>query len=81
MTDDDHQPIEEAHRERMNELGRLLDMAFDGYGFCLLVFPLGENDGRMNYICNCERKDMLVALKEFVAKNEGRSPNPPRMKQ
>jgi len=77
----DHQAIEAEHHERMNELGHLLSAAFEGCGFCLLVFPLNDAPGRMNYICNADRKDMLVAMKEFIAKNEGRSPKAPAMKQ
>lgn len=42
-------------------------------GFCLLLFPFsGKGDGRINYISNAERADMLTAMKEFIARNEGR---------
>jgi hypothetical protein len=81
----DHQQIEGKHRELMNRLAGALDEMFEGYGFCLLVFPFadkeGEMDGRMNYISNAERKDMLVAMKEFIARNEGRVPGAPKGKQ
>ena len=70
--DEGHQPIEQQHRELMNGVAAGLSDIFPGLGFALLVFPLGENDGRMNYICNCEREDMLTAMKEFIARNEGR---------
>jgi hypothetical protein len=26
----------------------------------------------MNYVANVDREDMLVAMKEFIARNEGR---------
>lgn len=42
-------------------------------GFVLLAFPFGSQDGRrVNYISNAERADMLAALKEIVARFEGR---------
>lgn len=41
-------------------------------GFVLLVMPFGGPDGaRTNYISNAERKDVLVMLKEVVARFEG----------
>lgn len=43
------------------------------WGFTLLVFEFGSpEDGRMNYISNAEREDMLTAMKEFIANAEGR---------
>ena len=69
----------------MNRLAGALDGMFEGYGFCLLVFPLadteGDMNGRMNYISNAERRDMLIAMKEFIARNEGRVPEAPKGKQ
>lgn len=41
-------------------------------GFALLVFDLdGQEGSRTNYVGNCDRKDMLAALKEVVARWEG----------
>ena len=40
-------------------------------GLVLLVFPFGATGERVNYISNCQRKDVLVALKEIVARFEG----------
>lgn len=38
-------------------------------GFVLLVFPLDQPEGaRTNYVSNCNRKDIIVALKEVVAR-------------
>lgn len=74
-------PIEEQHRATMNKLARALDELFKPKGFALLVFDLGSHDGRMNYISNARRSDMLTALKEFVAANEGRTAPPPGVKQ
>jgi predicted component of type VI protein secretion system len=73
-----HGPIEQEHLKVMNDIGRLLDAAINKgekprrYGFTLLVFGLNTTEGRMNYISNASRADMLVALKEFIAHNEGR---------
>jgi hypothetical protein len=67
-----HEPIEDKYRDSMNEIGRVLAAALDGAGFCLLVFGRNTDKGRMNYISNANRQDMLTALKEFIALNEGR---------
>lgn len=41
-------------------------------GFCVLVFPFGGAEGqRTNYVSNAERRDMIVALKEVLARWEG----------
>jgi hypothetical protein len=66
------EPIEEKYAVEMNEIGRILDHALHGGGFCLLVFDRNTTQGRMNYISNAVREDMLVALKEFIANAEGR---------
>lgn len=77
----DHQPIEAEHREAMNKIAAVLDGVFAPNGFCLLVFPLNGTPGRMNYICNSERGDMLTAMKEFIAANEGRRHAAPKVPQ
>ena len=77
----DHGPIIEEQRQRMNELAQHLDTYFNGdacpkkVGFALLVYNLGEQiegTGRINYIGNGARPDVLVALKELIARWEGR---------
>lgn len=41
-------------------------------GFVLLVFPFDGLEGqRTNYVSNGRREDILVALKEMVARFEG----------
>jgi hypothetical protein len=67
-----HGPIEEQHRELMNQVAKVLDITFQGYGWTLLVFDFHRQDGRMNYISNAQRADMLTAMKGFIAANEGR---------
>ena len=36
-----------------------------GWGFVVLAFPFGEG-GRMNYIANAERADVVRAMYEFI---------------
>ena len=75
-------PIQKEQHENMNVIAGMLDDIFNGkdcpkgkkkWGFALLVFPFGEpgDQSRINYISNAERQDMLAALKEFIARNEG----------
>jgi len=41
-------------------------------GFVLLVFPLDRPEGqRTNYVSNGQRQDIIVALKEIIARFEG----------
>lgn len=77
----DHGPIEEKHRQLMNSLGRGIDDLLNGkgvapgarkFGFALLVFDLNNTGGRMNYASNSNREDMIAAMKELLAKFEGR---------
>lgn len=74
--------IEQKYRAEMRALAQNLDEIFNGdakghdrtNGFVLLVFPFGGPEGaRTNYISNADRKDMLVALKEIVARFEGQA--------
>lgn len=67
-------PIDPKLRDDMNLVGRMLSAVFKPFGFTLLVFDVNRHDGRMNYISNANRADMLVAMKEFIAKHEGRAP-------
>lgn len=74
------EPIDAAYREQMNQIARSLDRVFNGeakgkdrsIGFVLLMFPFDTAVGaRTNYISNADRKDIVVALKEIVARFEG----------
>jgi hypothetical protein len=77
------QPIQPEFYERMNELARLLDMAFNGEkkgkarptGFVLLVYPFGnleKGDARCNFISNgADRKDLVMLFKEMITRFEG----------
>ncbi|CAG9193979.1 hypothetical protein BCAR13_110078 [Paraburkholderia caribensis] len=69
---DDHQPIEPRNRKAMNDVAEVLAHVFTDQGFVLLVFPLNDGVGRMNYISNAERDDVIKAMVEFIAHSEGR---------
>lgn len=74
-----HGPIETKHEEAMNDIASAIDHVFNGdkkgedreVGFALLVFSFGEG-GFLNYVSNAQREDMLCAMKEFIARAEGR---------
>lgn len=80
-------PIQEKYRKDMNKLARFIDEAFNGrrkpnrkpkVGFILLAAEFGKIDGgRVNYISNGERADMLAMLREYLARAEGRYVDPP----
>lgn len=55
------------------ELGRLLAARLPpGHGFALLLFNFGDK-GYRAYISNAERADMVKAIREWLAREEGRS--------
>ena len=73
------QPIEDKYQETMRDIARVLDKALNGSvtkatekktGFVLLMFDFAHG-GRMNYISNAQREDMLLSMKEFIARAEG----------
>jgi len=79
-------PIEEEHRALMNALAHGVDEALNGpkkpgvkptIGFVLLVSEFGKIEGgRVNYISNGERADMLAICREYLARAEGRYSEP-----
>lgn len=79
-----HGPIEPDLHKVMNDIGRLIGGAFKAhgdYGFVLLGFGLNTHKGRMNYISNARREDMIIALKELLARFEGFDVAAPETKQ
>lgn len=40
-----------------------------GWGFIVMAFPLDDKMGRLNYISNGSRKDVLEMLKQFLYRN------------
>lgn len=47
------------------------DPARKGNGFILLVFPFGDGEGRCNYVSNANRADVVVLLREQLARLQG----------
>lgn len=72
------EPIDPQYRDTMKALASGLDEVLGGLGFALLIFEHGKIDGgRVNYISNSNRDDMLSAMREFIARNEGRAHDAP----
>lgn len=79
MTHQGHGPIDRRYREQMNAIAAALDEGFNGtarpkkIGFVLLMAEFGKVEGgRVNYISNADRADMIAMLKEWLARAEGR---------
>ena len=70
-------PIEPKYIEQMNAIARTLDSFLNGEerpkqtGFILMVFPLEGHEGRANYISNARRAEVVIMLKEQLARFEG----------
>jgi len=73
-------PIEPQYIEKMNALARAIDELFNGdlrgmnrkVGFVLMVYNFGDEPGRCNYISNgADRRDVVVLMKEMIARFEG----------
>ncbi|MDI3335847.1 hypothetical protein QKW60_05480 [Defluviimonas aestuarii] len=83
-------PIQERYRQAMNKLARAIDEGLNGkrrpgrkptVGFVLLTAEFGKIEGgRVNYISNGEREDMIAMLREYLARLEGRYSEPPTTK-
>jgi hypothetical protein len=66
-------------KQLMQSTAKMLDTILNGpdaavkaTGFVLLVFPFDQVEGaRTNYVSNCDRKDIIAALKEIVSRFEG----------
>jgi hypothetical protein len=74
MSDDQ---IQDRYRREMNTLAHVLDEHFNDVEqpkltcFVLLVTEFDNMKGRVNYISNGQRKDVIVMLKEVLARFEG----------
>lgn len=56
-------------REQMQKIGRLIDEELpQGWGFFLMAFPFNDAPGRMNYIANGRREDVVKLMQEFIYK-------------
>ena len=76
-----HAPIPPDMTRLMNMVAKVLDETFNEpgkpkkVGFALLTYNMGEQlegTGHINYIGNGTRADVRVALKELLARWEGR---------
>jgi len=76
------EPVEAQYKEKMIAVVQALDAVFNGTikgaakqtGFILLVFPYGESEGRCNHMSNgADRRDVIVMLKEQIARFEGQA--------
>lgn len=74
-------PIQKRYREMMNALAEGIDQILNGkgkpepkkVGFVLLMFEFGQTEGgRVNYISNADRADMIAAMHEWLARAESR---------
>lgn len=72
-------PIQTAYRAQMNAIAEGLDDVLNGtarpkkIGFALFMFEFDKIEGnRVNYISNAGRADMLTAVREWLARAEGR---------
>lgn len=73
-------PSLEETKVFLQRLASAVDFALNGAeepkpnGFVLLVFPTDDTGEQgVNYVSNCDRKDMIAALKSVVARFEGQS--------
>lgn len=66
---DDLQPIVAELASKMNTLARYIDAQVQPYAFALLVFPVGA-PGRVNYIGNGNKADMIKAMREWADRAE-----------
>ena len=67
---------------RMQAAMAALDAAFPDCAIALIVAPTGSAPGRRaNWVSNAKRADMVVLLKEVVARFEGRVHDAPEAKQ
>jgi len=73
-------PIEARYREEMRHIGSALHEYLNGEdvpiekaktAFVLLVFDVGTDSGRCNYIATCRREDVIALLTEQLARFKG----------
>lgn len=74
----EHGPIQAEHRDLMNAIARSLDDVFNPgktrkVAFVVLTANMGDYEGgRVNYISNGDRADIISMMKETIARFEGR---------
>ena len=69
-------------KDPMQETMAALEKIFPGCALVLLVAPFNAPKGaRVNYVSNSKREDIVVLLKEVVARFEGRAHDAPERPQ
>lgn len=64
------EPIDEEAKETMRLLAEIIQTCIpDNFGFVMMIFDPKEH-AQMNYISNCDRKDVVKMLYEFIEKTE-----------
>lgn len=63
--------LDEAE-DKVREIGRVVHqgLAGSGWGFMLVLTSLREAEGFSTYISDCNREDMLVAVRDLLDKVE-----------
>lgn len=75
-----HQSMARALDEFLN--GEKKEGRKKRYGFVLLTFEFDHVEGGLvNYVSNAQREDMLVAMREWLARAEGRVMEPSEERQ
>jgi hypothetical protein len=81
-------PVDPKYRAQLTAVARTIDEFLNGaerpkrIGFAVIMFELGAIEGgRINYMSNAERADMLTAVREWLARAEGRAHDPPSSRQ
>lgn len=70
-------PIQPQHRVEMNAIASVLDQAFnptgtEGVVFTLFIAEAGKMEGgRVNYISNGHREDMISMVREWLGRVMG----------
>lgn len=72
----DHGPVQEEYSEKMTRLAEAVDELFNGksdqreHAFVIMVLPM-SGQGRINYMSNLDRLDMIRALRVLIHNLEG----------
>lgn len=71
----DYQVKNEEIQQKLREVGKYIgDTMPEGWGFTLLMFNYGGDTGTpgegMFYLSSADRGDMILAMKEFIHKQE-----------
>lgn len=59
-------------KDAMQEIAKFIENRVGKkYGFSVLIYEHGTGDGRLNYVSNSKREDVIKAMKEFIEQTEG----------